>query len=82
MSQLLEDQIREWFSSNPNASAQDIFDVMQANNVSPEAVISAMGFDPESAMETYNTLLQAPAEPVSVAPQAASGQTNSSGQDM
>jgi hypothetical protein len=59
-------QIRAWFEANPNATAQDVFNIMQSSGVSPETVINAMGFDPESAMATYNTFLNpatAPAPP-------------------
>lgn len=52
-------QIRAWFEANPNATAQDVFNVMQANNVDPEEVIRAMDLDPESAIATYNEFLQA-----------------------
>jgi hypothetical protein len=51
----LDDDIRDFFATGP--TAQEVFDAMQANNVSPEAVISAMGFDPESAMAQYNMFL-------------------------
>jgi len=68
-----EMEIQSWFAANPDATAQDIFDVMQANDISPEAVISAMGFDPVSAMATYNTFLQAPAAPTAPTQQADTG---------
>ena len=55
-----EMEIRSWFEANPDATAQDVFNVMQANNIPPEAVISAMGLDPQSAMAQYNAFLQAP----------------------
>jgi hypothetical protein len=50
-----EQALEQWFENNRNASAQEIFNVMQANNVSPEYVINQWGLDPESAMATYNT---------------------------
>jgi hypothetical protein len=59
----LDDDIRDFFATKP--TAQEVFDAMQANNVSPEAVISAMGFDPESAMAQYNMFLNPANAPVS-----------------
>jgi hypothetical protein len=51
----LDDDIRDFFATGP--TAQEVFDAMQANNVSPEAVINAMGFDPVEAMAEYNMFL-------------------------
>jgi hypothetical protein len=65
--QVQEMEIQSWFEANPNATAQDIFDVMQTNNLSPESVINAMGLDPESAMAAYNTFLN-PTPPVPATP--------------
>lgn len=62
----LDQQVREWFSYNPEATQQQVFDAMKAGGVSPEAVISAMNLDPASAMATYNTFLEPPPEPAPV----------------
>jgi hypothetical protein len=52
-----EQALEKWFEDNRGAPAQEIFNVMQANNVSPEYVINAWGLDPTSAKATYDTFL-------------------------
>jgi hypothetical protein len=63
----LDQQIQQWFAANPDATGQEVFDVMRASGVSPEQVIGAMGFDPTTAMAEYNAFLNPPA-PVSTQP--------------
>ena len=73
-----EQALEQWFENNQDASAQEIFNVMQANNVSPEYVIGQWGLDPASAMATYNTFLNptpsAPPVTPPVTPPATGGQ--------
>jgi hypothetical protein len=53
----IDDDIRDFFATGP--TAQEVFDAMQQYGVTPQQVIDAMGFDPESAMAEYNTFLNA-----------------------
>lgn len=66
-----EQALEKWFEDNRGAPAQEIFNVMQANNVSPEYVINQWGLDPASAMATYDTFMN-PATAPAVTPPAAS----------
>jgi hypothetical protein len=53
----IDDDIRDWFEANPDATAKDVFDVMQSGQISPEDIIRAMNFDPVKAMAEYNAFL-------------------------
>jgi hypothetical protein len=66
-----EQALEKWFEDNRGAPAQEIFNVMQANNVSPEYVINQWGLDPTSAMATYDTFMN-PATAPAVTPPAVS----------
>jgi hypothetical protein len=58
--------IQNWFRSNPGATDEQIYTVMQQNKVSPEAVQQAMGFNLAEFQQRY-AAQQAAATPIGLA---------------
>ena len=58
--------IQNWFRSNPGATDEQIYTVMQQNKVSPEAVQQAMGFNMAEFQQRY-AAQQAAATPIGLA---------------
>jgi len=47
------EQIQQWFQSNPNASDTDIYNAMQTFKVDPTQLTTAMNFDPNAVQQRY-----------------------------
>jgi hypothetical protein len=47
------EQIQQWFQSNPNASDKDIYNAMQTFKVDPTQLTTAMNFDPNAVQQRY-----------------------------
>jgi hypothetical protein len=55
------EQIQQWFQSNPNASDKDIYNAMQTFKVDPNQLTTAMNFDPNAVQQRYQAQQEAAA---------------------
>jgi hypothetical protein len=73
----VDDDIRDFFATNP--TAQETFDAMQANNISPQDIIRVMGLDPAEAMAEYNKFLNPANAPAPTPTGGAAASTTATG---
>ena len=68
--------IQNWFRNNPGATDAQIYAVMQENNVTPEALQQAMGFNPAELQQRYNAAQTAAMPSATATPTSPAGTGN------